>query len=588
MRVRIIILLVVGAILAPAHAERYALLVGNSTAQGNYTQLRYVQNDLRSLKEILGDYCGFDRQRMVTLYNGTPDDVKQSLRSFADQMAGGKNNMFLFYYSGHADAACLKMGGSDYSLDSLKQALTGFPSAIRIGIFDACQSGGFTRIKGGRLDTPFLFRDDSKTKGQVILCSSSASENAQESDALGNSVFTFYFINALRGSGDQSGDGRVTLSEAYQYAYNHTISSTAGSSGGVQHPSYQFHIQGEGDIVLADLNISSRGILLGPDLTGDVTVLSGTNAVVADLAKEKNAAVMIALGPGEYRVLNRQGDRGYQAAAVVKENAVTRVQQADFSPVATDAGRKKGEWGNDLQIGLTVSGGYGFYDLSALTSGLGERFSGYRYFSMDPRFPLPDHFTPVCVAVEGLMKKKFTGRIGFGILRNKASADYSGIYANPVDGASYGAKLHVDRSFEAAVTDLGGGYRFQNGYMKNFFVNAGLVFYAVTTKVNSHFHDSLYDVESSGNGINKAVVIVPYAAIGYIRPLAAWIDIGAQVRYRYQKSPVAGDDESNNDTTVPASVSQESAVPLRYHFGGIDGNMFVNVHFTSNIVGKLL
>jgi len=588
MNVRIIVLLFVLAGLGSTHAERYALLVGNSMSQGNYAQLKYVQNDLQSLKEILGDFCGFDRQHIVSLYNGTPDELKQCLRSFADQMAGGKNNMFLFYYSGHAEATCLKMGGSGYPLDSLKRELTEFPSDIRIGILDACQSGGFTQIKGGRLDEPFLFRDDSKAKGQVILCSSSANENAQESDALGNSIFTFYFVNGLRGSGDLSGDGRVTLSEAYQYAYNRTISNTASSSGGVQHPSYQFHIQGEGDIVLADLNITSRGILLGPDVTGDITILSSANVVVADLTKEKDAAVMIALGPGEYRVLRGLGDRRYQADAVVKENTVASVRQVDFSSVTTDAARKKGVKKNGLQIGCTLYGGYEHYDFSALTEGLGERFSGCRYFSMDPRFPLMNHFAPVCIAAEALLNGKFTGHIGIEWLENTGAADYSGIYTNPADGASYGARLHVDYSFSAVATDLCVGYRIQKGYMKNFSLHAGVVFYNVTTKVNSRFYDSLFDVESSGSGTNNAVVTVPYAALGYTRPLSPWIDIGAKVRFRYQKSPATGEDGGNGADAVPLSASQANMVPLRYFFGGMDGKVFVNVHLTRGLLEKLL
>jgi uncharacterized caspase-like protein len=281
----------IAAFFAPAvQADRYALLVGNNTAAGgNFAELKYVKNDIAALRSILTDFCGFDKSRIVTLYNSTPEELDRSLKAFTDSMAGTSGNMFLFYYSGHADQTALKMGDAHYRLDMLKSKLSTFPSDIRIGMFDACQSGAFTRIKGGKLDEPFLFRDDGRTKGQVILCSSSLNENAQESDVLGNSVFTFHIVNALRGSGDQSGDGRVTLSEAYHYAYNHTLSTTAGSQGGVQHPSFQFRIQGEGDIVLADLNITTRGILLGPDLSGAITITGPGNTVVADWSRKKTA-----------------------------------------------------------------------------------------------------------------------------------------------------------------------------------------------------------------------------------------------------------------------------------------------------------
>ncbi|MBN2188015.1 MAG: caspase family protein [Chitinispirillaceae bacterium] len=590
MKTRLCIAGILLALLQPAHAGRYALLVGNSMSEGNSSRLKHVQNDLNAVKEILGDFCGFDRQRITTLYNGTPDDLQLSLHAIAGRMAGGKDDMFLLYYSGHAEATGLKMGGSDFPLDSLKKKFTSFPSAIRIGIFDACQSGLFTRIKGGRLEEPFLFRDDSKAEGQVILCSSSASENAQESDVLGNSIFTFYFVNALRGSGDLSNDGRVTLSEAYQYAYNHTISNTAGSSGGVQHPSYQFHIHGEGDIVLADLNTSSRGILLGPDVTGDITVLSSANAVVADLVKEKNSAIKIALSPGSYRVLNAREGRRFQAAVTVNDGSVTSIRHTDFSALQAGDGRRKGEPQSNLRVGLTLGGGCGFYDLSRLASGLDERFSGCSSLSMDPRFTLPVYTFPLFFEIEVLKNGRFSGSLGFGKLRHSGAGDYGGTSTSPADGAVYGAKLHVDYSVDAFVTNLCAGYRFQRGHMNNFSVHAGAAFFSVTTKVSSRFYDSLYDVESSGNGTNRALAAVPYAALRYTRPFADWIDAGAVIRYRFQVSPVTGSDgnDADDDNTVPlSSAPPKTEAPLRYDFGGMDGGVFITLHLTRSILEKL-
>jgi hypothetical protein len=561
-----------------AHAARYALLVGNSTALGNYAQLKYVQKDIMSVKEILSDFCGFDKQHIVTLYNGTPDDLERSLNGCAEQMAGTKDNMFLFYYSGHADVSSLKMGAADYPLTTLKQKLSGFPSDMRIGIFDACQSGSFTRIKGGRLDEPFLFKDDGKTKGQVILCSSSINENAQESDALGNSIFTFHFVNALRGSGDLSGDGRVTLSEAYQYSYNHTLSSTAGSSGGTQHPSYQFRIQGEGDIVLADLNISSQGILLPPGVSGDITILSVNNIVVADLTKENNSGIMIALSPGAYRIINGRADgrRRYQATATVKENAIVKVGNDMFAVAESESGRKKGQAGErSLQIGVTLSGGYGKFDLSSLATGLGQRFDVYNNFSMDPGFSFVRYKQLFQAAIEAIVRDRFVGYVGYGTSDWSSHADYAGTHPNQFSSAPYACRLHTDYSLHVSVTDIGTGYRFQNSYIKNVSLCIGVSIFAVRLHVNSVFTDSLYDIQTTGSGTNQGSITVPFIAIGYTWPLIKWCDIGAKVRYRYQKSAVT----LGSGETGSVLGDQGTAVPLLYNFGGIDGNISVNFHF---------
>jgi hypothetical protein len=566
-----------------AHAARYAFLVGNNEAQGNYAQLKYVQNDIISVKEILSGFCGFDKQHIMTLVNGTPEALERSIDDFARQMAGTKDNMFLFYYSGHADENSLKMGSGDYPLVTLKQKLTNFPSDMRIAIFDACQSGSFTRIKGGRLDEPFLFKDDGKTKGQVILCSSSISENAQESDALGNSIFTFHFVNALRGSGDLNGDGRVTLSEAYQYSYNHTLSSTAGSSGGVQHPSYQFRIQGEGDIVLADLNVSSQGILLSPGVTGDITILSVNNTVVADLTKEKNSAIMIALAPGAYRIVNGTPDnRRRQASATVKESAIVNVGKDMFAPVETGPGRTKGAlgWERSLRIGVTLSGGYTRFDFFSLASDLGREFGMYHDFSIDPVFAFQKYKQQYQIAAEAIVRGRFVASVGYGTFDWSSSGDYSGNRVNQADGASYACRLHMAYSVHASVTDLGTGFRFPKGYLKNAFLLIGVSIFDVSLNVNSIFTDSLYDIQTHGNGTDRGSITVPSIAAGYEWPLTKWCDIGAKIRYRYQKSATVLDNSNSYDEANGQNGVKQNAMPFRYNFGGLDGNLFVNFHLT--------
>jgi hypothetical protein len=573
--------LILAIFLAAAHSafgERYALLVGNSTATGNYAELKYVQNDLAALSDILTDFCGFAKQHVVILYNQTPQDFERALADFSGRMAGSKDNMFLLYYSGHADVANLKMGSGDYPLLTLKEKLTAFPSDIRIGIFDACQSGSFTRIKGGRLDEPFLFRDDGKTKGQVILCSSSLNENAQESDLYGNSIFTFHFVNALRGSGDMAGDGRVTLGEAYQYAYNHTISSTAGTSGGIQHPSYQFRIQGEGDIVLADLNIRTRGILLGNDISGDITILSDKGIVMADLTKNENSAVMIALKPGTYKVINGRGEKRFVARAVVNENSVVTVKQDDFSVVESSPASRKGEEPRrGAQVGITISGSYGMYGLSGLSSGLMQRFAGFSAFSMNPAFSFQKYLFVPFMTGEVIIRKRYEAHLGFGNYTNSSAADYSGMQFNQFDNSSYACRLHVERSLTVTVVDLGGGYCFQTPYVKNFSLHVGLTIYQPVVSVKSVFYDSLYDMETSGSATYSGSVAVPYAALGYTWPATKFLDIGAKLRYRYQYRPV--NIEASGSSSLPPPLDA-SAAPLSCSFGGLDGSVFINLHIS--------
>ena len=69
----------------------------------------------------------------------------------------------------------------------------------------------------------------SEQTGQVLITASSASEDAQESDAIQGSFFTHFLTSGLRGAADRDNDGKVTLGEAYEFAYAHTVSNTVGT-----------------------------------------------------------------------------------------------------------------------------------------------------------------------------------------------------------------------------------------------------------------------------------------------------------------------------------------------------------------------
>src|SRR5207253_2498641 len=109
---------------------------------------------------------------------------------------------------------------------ALRKAIEAVPADVRVAVLDSCASGAFARSKGGQFLPAFLSDASSQVRGQAILTSSSETEVAQESDRIGSSFFTHHLLAGLRGAADTSHDGRVTLNEAYQYAYDETLSRT--------------------------------------------------------------------------------------------------------------------------------------------------------------------------------------------------------------------------------------------------------------------------------------------------------------------------------------------------------------------------
>lgn len=312
------------AFAGPAEARRFALLVGNNLGGPDLDTLRHAEKDARRMADVLTRLSGFDPADVTLLAGVDSAGLEKAfgeMRSRVSAPGAGLDALFLFYYSGHSDRAGLRLGARSYPLERLRDNLAAVPGQVRIGVFDACQSGLMTRFKGGSISKPVSLESLRDIEGQVIISSSSMDEKSQESDQLQGSIFTHHWVNGLSGSADLNADRRVTLSEAYQYAYNMTVQTTSRTRWGVQHPAYQFRIHGEGDIVLADLNLGRSGLVFKPALEGKYLILDrDQERLVADFHKPAGKNLLISLKGGDYQVVKVERGAWKVADARVPEN----------------------------------------------------------------------------------------------------------------------------------------------------------------------------------------------------------------------------------------------------------------------------
>jgi hypothetical protein len=523
------------ALALPAGAARYAVLAGNSGGGAGLEQLRYVNNDLTELRDVLLAFGGFEPKNIATLYNRTPSELVRTLAGLSALVSSANDDLVLFYYSGHADPRSLRMGSDRFALADLRATLDSMPARIRIAVLDACRSEGFTRAKGGKLDEPFLFKEDSKVSGTVVLYSSSSTENSQESDRYKNSIFTFHFINALRGCADMSQDGKITVNEAYQYSYGRTISSTVHSADGVQHPGYNFRIQGEGDIVLADLNLRTQGIMFGKGIGGGVSILDSAGALVADFVKENGSAFVVAVNPGGYRVVNSGGTGRSAASVLVTDRKIVEVRPADLVAVAVAGSTSKGERRPGFCLSVGLLGGGGHADLSSLSASMEQEFSDYAYFGMHPRFSMPANFLRFGGAVEvnpfGNLVLLWIGD-GF---HTEGSARYHGSRVNSVDGVAYGYELTTRHDASFVTLGTGPGFRVTRGPLRGLTIWAGICDIWIDIRVSSTFTDSLYSVSNSKSIRGGGTVTMPYLGLSYRYQVFPRVYVGAQAFYRYSR-----------------------------------------------------
>jgi hypothetical protein len=288
-------------------AGRYAVIVGCNKGGSDVVPLHYAESDAREFGEILKTLGGFQASNIRTIEGGDSILLKRSFFSIDSLMRLDKdpNRLFLFYYSGHADVNRLMLDNQHYSLNTLHDYLDSCAAAIKIGIFDACYSGSVTTAKGGKQTQPFFFEEQKTIEGRIIIASASATEQAQESQTLKGSIFSHHWFNALRGSANSSGSKQITINQAYQYAYRKTLETTALVSGEIQHPVFKFDIHGQGDIVLTTLDKASSSVVFDRTCEGKFLVLSDDYIdEFADFSKKSGAENIIALRPGDYRVIN--------------------------------------------------------------------------------------------------------------------------------------------------------------------------------------------------------------------------------------------------------------------------------------------
>ena len=296
--------------------HRFALIAGNDQGGADTRPLRYATEDARKVHAVLTQVGGVAPVDALLILNQSAQDVWRSLAGLetriAEARAHGDRALLIFYYSGHAKDGELRLGESRIRLQDLRDRLSSGLADIRIGVIDSCRSGMVNRTKGARRAPSFEIEaaGSQETRGLVLLTSASGDEDAQESDEIGGSYFSHYLVSGLRGDADRSRDRRVTLSEAYAYAYARTVADTAESAAGAQHPTFSYDLKGNADLVLTDIASRREGIYVPGDApAGIYYIIDGSGFIAAEVQKGVEGDRQIALPPGHYRVRRRLADR---------------------------------------------------------------------------------------------------------------------------------------------------------------------------------------------------------------------------------------------------------------------------------------
>ena len=332
--------------------NRYVFAVSANNGGKGRPVLRYAESDARAFANVLSQMGGVSKQNVYRVTEPSVASLQSQLDALDKKLQASKSakgadansrEEVLVYYSGHADEKGLRLGEEIYSWKEFRKRVDALHADVKIAVIDACGSGAITRAKGGVAVPAFMVDKSSDMKGYAFITSSTQDESSQESDKLKGSFFTHSLVSGLRGAGDASGDGKVTLSEAYQFAFNETLQKTEATMGGAQHPSRDMNLAGTGDVVMTDLRSTSAGLDLDEDIDGHLFIRDEKGELVAELYKKSGRAMSLGFPAGKYSVRLERPAEYKEASITLYDNNRARLGKKQFTAVTVEKTALRGE-----------------------------------------------------------------------------------------------------------------------------------------------------------------------------------------------------------------------------------------------------
>lgn len=333
---------------ARAGAAPIRVLVAAGEARGLAEQgvLKHANQDAERVRNVFVRQGRVDPGRAFLVQNATKQSLFAALgRARATARTHPRDEVTLiFYFSGHGDRTHLDLHGEAVPLGEIRRRVNQIPAGLRLVIIDACRTTDPMRKKGVSAASPFSIAvNPSPATGSVWLYATADGEAAQESDALAGAVFTHFFVNGLRGAADENRDHRVTLGEAWSFAYHQTLYRSARGSGVLQRPAAKYDLAQSAPLVLTYKSRRDATLTLPPARdTHYLVYATGSKTVAAELWAVPAHPAAVSLPPGQY-VVQRRGRGGAAAIRLSLGSHEKRtLHNADFRPVAVEELAAKG------------------------------------------------------------------------------------------------------------------------------------------------------------------------------------------------------------------------------------------------------
>ncbi|WP_394830079.1 caspase family protein [Pendulispora rubella] len=332
----------------PARVRRIAVLIGANSPPRGRTPLRFALDDANRMGAVLERVGRFAHGDVHVLLEPSPAEIERVLDAVAVQVgaaaAAAEDTLFVFYYSGHSDGQMLFPHGEMMPLAALRDRLAHINARVRVGILDTCRGGTWTQSKGVSVGPPLEPADLAAltSEGSALVSSSSGFENAHEADLVRGSFFTHHLAAGLLGAADRTGDGSITLQEAFDYAKERTIRDSARFAMVTQHPSFDVQLRGRQDVVLTQVASSPSALEL-QQTEGPLEVIHLSSGITIAELSAGQRQLRLALPPGRYMVRRVQNGRVHAKEIDVRAGSVVTLAEGQLEASGTERLAMKGD-----------------------------------------------------------------------------------------------------------------------------------------------------------------------------------------------------------------------------------------------------
>ncbi|MCX6841633.1 MAG: caspase family protein [candidate division WOR-3 bacterium] len=236
--------LVLGLRQRAPNPDAVAVVIGTETYQ-HAPAVQFALEDARAVKQYLTTAFGYQEGNIIYLLDPTKGQLEEVFGSAGNPsgklyswVKPQRSDVFV-YYAGHGapsvsdnrgylvpvDANPDYVSASGYSLDLLYANLARIPAKSMTILIDACFSGAATDTSG-RMN--MLLKDaspltvlpvpsENTPTDAVVMTSATGKQISSWYPEKGHSLFTYWFLNGLKGAADADKDGSIKLSELKAY-----------------------------------------------------------------------------------------------------------------------------------------------------------------------------------------------------------------------------------------------------------------------------------------------------------------------------------------------------------------------------------